>query len=69
MIFKQFLEKCKKEIDRIIEIKIQKLSKNYQLVKKYLENHEKLIEEEKNLVVAEFLIKPFERFPFSGNKN
>ena len=69
MIFKQFLQKCKKEIDHIIDMKIDKLSKNYQKVCHYIETHPSLLEEQKYLIVAEFLIKPFERFPFSGNKN
>ena len=69
MIFKQFVGKCEKEIDHIIDLKINKLSKNYQKVCQYLEGDFKGGEEEKNLIIAEFLIKPFEKFPFSGNKN
>lgn len=34
-----------------------------------LEKEDKYDDEEKKLVVTEFLVKPFEKFPFSGNKN
>jgi hypothetical protein len=69
MIFRGFVDKCEAEIDRIIDRKLSKLENNYVDLMSYLEKARDLSEEEKQLVVNEFLVKPFEKFPFSANKN
>jgi len=68
-IFREFVRKSEGEITRIIDRKILKMESNYQKVHQFLEREGDTSNEEKGLIITEFLIKPFERFPFSGNKN
>ena len=68
-IFREFVRKCEGEIDRIIERKLDKLESNYEELQSYFNREKELKYEDKKLVVTEFLVKPFEKFPFSGNKN
>lgn len=44
------------------------MEQNYEKVVEYLEREE-LSEEQRGLVIAEFLVKPFQRFPFAGERN
>jgi molecular chaperone GrpE (heat shock protein) len=68
-IFREFVSKSEQEIDRIISRKLEKLQENYLSVVDYLEREGGIAQEERSLIVTEYLVKPFEKFPFSGNKN
>lgn len=69
LIFREFVRKSEEEIDRIIQRKLERLEDNYLKIVDYLKNEPSLNSEERSLIISEYLVKPFQKFPFSGTKN